>query len=325
MKIGFRTIKSAIGAGLAIFLSQLLQLDFPTSAAIITLLCVESTKKKSVQAALNRFFACIIALLLCSSLFELLGYTAFSFSLFVLLLLPFLVKFNIQKGFITSVVVSLHILSLEKVSLVIIENEFYLILVGVCVAMLLNSFMPNHEKTIIELKDKIERHFKKILLEFSIYLESGDQGWDGKEIVELPSLLEKSKTLAPHVSENNMLKDKQGYFYYFLVREKQFEILERMLPIISSLSKDIPQRHIFARFLSELSDSVSVQNTAHIQLEKLQNERRNMDGLPIPKTREEFITRASVIQLMNEMELYLKTKMRFYEKNGETIHKLYGQ
>lgn len=43
---GYRTIKTAVGAGLAIWIASLLDLEFATFAAIIVIMCIEKTKKK---------------------------------------------------------------------------------------------------------------------------------------------------------------------------------------------------------------------------------------------------------------------------------------
>lgn len=49
-KIGYRTIKTALGTALAIYISQLLHLQNFASAGIITILCIQITQKRSLQA-----------------------------------------------------------------------------------------------------------------------------------------------------------------------------------------------------------------------------------------------------------------------------------
>ena len=46
--MGFRTIKTAVGAGLAVWVASFLQLEFATFAAIIVIMCIEKTKKKTL-------------------------------------------------------------------------------------------------------------------------------------------------------------------------------------------------------------------------------------------------------------------------------------
>lgn len=54
-KIGYRTIKTALGTTLAIYISQLLHLQNFASAGIITILCIQITQKRSLQASWAAF------------------------------------------------------------------------------------------------------------------------------------------------------------------------------------------------------------------------------------------------------------------------------
>ncbi|WP_231572532.1 aromatic acid exporter family protein, partial [Halobacillus sp. BBL2006] len=62
MKIGYRTIKTAIGTPFAIWVAQMLQLDNFASAGILTILCIQITRKRSFLSAWHRFSACIVAM-----------------------------------------------------------------------------------------------------------------------------------------------------------------------------------------------------------------------------------------------------------------------
>lgn len=67
-RIGYRTIKTAVGTSISIMIAQMLQLDNFVSAGILTILCIKVTKKKSLRASWDRFFACLLAMAF-SSLF----------------------------------------------------------------------------------------------------------------------------------------------------------------------------------------------------------------------------------------------------------------
>lgn len=315
MKIGLRTVKTALGVGLSVWLAELLHLNFSASAAIIAILCLERTKKRSIQTSLNRFFACVLGLGISSVFFSLLGYHFYVFTIYILLFIPLLVRLKIQSGFVTSVVIALHIYMLKSVTKPIIINEIEIILIGIGVAILLNSYMPNLEKELKEIQEEIENRFKTILFQYGAYIEKGDQKWDGKELLELDSLLNKAKEIGLTKSENHMIVNKKDYYHYFEMREKQFEILNRMLPVVSFLIDDVPQRQIFAEFLYQLSEDVKSDNTADRHLKELETQRVKMKELELPKTRREFETRASLFHLMNEMEYYLKMKINHYNIN----------
>jgi uncharacterized membrane protein YgaE (UPF0421/DUF939 family) len=319
MKIGLRTIKTALGAGISIWVAELLHLQFSSFAAIICILCIERTKKQSIRSSLERLAACTLSLLLSGLVFQMLGYNPVVFSLFILILIPLLVQIRLQRGLMNSVVIVLHVFTLEKFSVPIALNELLIVLIGVGVAILMNSYMPNIEKNLKDTKSTIEEKFKKVLFEYGAYLEKGDQGWDGKELLELESDLNKGKLLAIQYEENQLGKDQKGYYHYFEMREKQFIILERMLPIVSSLNEDVIQRQVFSEFLYGISADVKSENTAFMHLQRLESQHQKMRELELPKSRIEFETRASVFHLMNEMEYYLKTKMNYYDEKQINI------
>ncbi len=61
MKIGYRTIKTAVGTPIAISIAQFLELENFVTAGILTMLCIQPSRKQSVDSAWNRFAASILA------------------------------------------------------------------------------------------------------------------------------------------------------------------------------------------------------------------------------------------------------------------------
>lgn len=94
------------------------------------------------------------------------------------------------------------------------------------------------------------------------------------------------------------------------MREKQFEIIERSLPIITSISSMVEQRMMVADFIEDLKENIKPKNTALDRLKKLSMQRK-IQQMDLPKTREEFEARATLFQFMREMEQYLMIKSNF--------------
>ena len=46
--IGYRTIKTAVGAAIAVYIAQTLGLSYAISAGVVTVLSVQNTKMKSI-------------------------------------------------------------------------------------------------------------------------------------------------------------------------------------------------------------------------------------------------------------------------------------
>ncbi|MCH1626655.1 aromatic acid exporter family protein [Ferdinandcohnia quinoae] len=310
-KIGYRTIKTAIGTMIAVFLAKWMGLDSYTSAGILTILCIKVTKKKSFQSSWERFIACAVGILFSFIFFEGLGYHPISIGILLLFFIPTLVAIKAKDGVITSAVIILHIFSAGKVTMHLVLNQLGLIIIGVGVALLINLYMPSVDKKLKQYQQDLEDNFGKIFSEMVNYLHIGESNWDGKEITMVEELIKKAKTLASRDSENRLLREENQYYLYFEMREKQFEIIQRMLPIITSITHSVEQGKIVAHFIEEISESIHPGNTARKYLRKLEEMRETFRDMPLPKTREEFEARAALLQFVKEMEEYLYIKSMF--------------
>ncbi|USK32466.1 aromatic acid exporter family protein [Bacillus sp. F19] len=310
-KIGYRTLKTALGAAIAISLAQLFQLDNFASAGILTILCIQVTKKKSLQTSWARFFACLIAILFSFVFFEGIGYYPFVIGLLLLFFIPVTVIVQAKEGIVTSSVIILHLYTSSHITFSLVLNEIALISTGIGVALIMNLYMPSVDKKLKEYQLKIEDNLSKIFLEIEEYLLSNDSSWDGKEITETALLLNEAKTLAFRDVENHFMRHENLYYHYFKMREKQFEIIERVLPIITSINVTVDQAQIIADFIQEVREAIHPGNTAHKFLVKLHHMRKSFEEMPLPETREEFEARAALLHFVREMEQYLVLKSQF--------------
>ncbi|MGE5702388.1 MAG: aromatic acid exporter family protein [Clostridia bacterium] len=308
MLIGTRTIKTAIGTGISIAIAQGLGLDYYATAGIITILCIQNTRRQTIQTSLFRIAASLLVLLFAWLFFTLLGFHAWTIALILLLFLPVLVRLKIQGGFVTSAVILLHIFTVQQMTIPILLNEMSLVGIGVIIAMLMNLWMPSYDKELVELQKAIEHNFRTILKEFAIYLQNGESDWNGKEMLETAQLLDKAIKLAALENENRILRSEKDAFDYFVMREKQFGLLERMMPIVSSLHLQVPQGRQLAEFLDDLGTRVHPGNTAYLSLERLRKMREAIDQTPLPQSQEEFGIRAALFYLIHEIEEYLYIK-----------------
>lgn len=317
MRIGFRTIKTAVGAGLAIWLSTLFNLEFATFSAIIVIMCIEKTKTRTLITMKEKFFASLLSLFLGAAFFELIGYHPLVFSLFVLLFIPFLVLLHIQAGFVTSMVVVLHVFTVQNATTALFLNELYLIFIGMGIALLVNSVMPNLKQDIDAYKVTIENKFARILYEFSAYLRDKERNWDGKEILEAEAIMHKAKTIAIQDVENNLLQKVTDDYYYLTMREEQLALLKQMLTMVARVASadlHVTQKIMFADFLEHISENVHSGDTTDTSLNKLNTLMQSIRETDLPQTREEFEIRANLFYLVFEMENYLTIKKKLFSK-----------
>jgi uncharacterized membrane protein YgaE (UPF0421/DUF939 family) len=319
-RIGYRTLKTSLGTPIAIFISELFHLQNFLSAGILTILCIQNTKKKSIHAAWTRFVACITAMIFSSVFFGILGYNPVAMGLELLLFIPTTVLLKAKEGVVSSSVIILHFFAKGSISLHFIINEVSIVMIGLSVALVINLYMPSIEAKLKQYQVKIEDDFRKIFEEIICYLRTNSMSWDGREITETSDLLEKGIQLAFRDVENHLMSNESYYYSYFKMRQQQFDIIERNLTLITSISHMVEQRQMVADFIEELKENIKPRNTALKRLEKLEELQESMQDMELPKTREEFEARAALFQFLREMEDYLIIKSTFKEqqKGNET-------
>lgn len=310
-RIGYRTMKTALGTAIAILIAQQLGLQNFASAGILTILCIQVTKRRSLRTAWDRFLACVLAMPFSALFFEGIAYHPLTIGLMLLFFIPTIVMLKAKDGVVTSSVIILHIYAAHHISMAIFLNELGVIVTGIGVALLINLYMPSVDKKMEQYQKDIERNFQKIFFEMISYLRKGESDWGGEEITETAKLLDEAKKIAFRDVENRFSGEETIYYQYFSMREQQFEILERVLQIVTSITSTVEQGKMIADFLQELSENIHPGNTAYIYIKKLMDMKKEFEEMELPKTREEFEVRAALLQLVIEMEKYLQIKSSF--------------
>lgn len=310
-RIGYRTLKTAVGASVAMLIAMFLELDYYSSAFILTVLCIQPTKRKSLRAVYARIIASVIGVGFAFIFFEGIAYHPLVFGLILILFIPTLVSLRFQDGFVSSVVILLHLFDSKELTWSLLWNEAQLMAVGFGVALLVNTYMPSIEQDLKKYRLDLESLYSKIFYEIALYLRDNDSDWDGKELVEASEIIERGKALAYQDVENHLNRRQNLYYLYFDMREQQFEIIERVLPKITALPVDISHSRIVAEFMEDLADHVHSGNTAHQFISKLDEVKAEFSKMPLPKDHESFLAMAALYQFIEEMEQYLEIKRNF--------------
>ncbi|MBB6448951.1 uncharacterized membrane protein YgaE (UPF0421/DUF939 family) [Geomicrobium halophilum] len=318
MFFGYRTFKTAVGAGISLFIAQWLELDFFVSAAIITVLCITVTKKGSVNKSWELFLASCVGLLFAAVIFETLGYHPLSLTVFLLLFIPVLQKIKALKGIITSIVIVSHLYTGGEVTAGVLFNEFLLIVIGVTVGLIMNVYMPSVDEHLYQDQLNLEEKFSRIWKEYARYLRDQRIDWDGREITQAGNIIDDGKSKALRSIENHFLRHDNYFYRYFDVRERQFAIIERILPFVSTLDTVEEGKHM-ANFMEGLSSAVHPGNTASYYLKELYELKETFAERPLPETRAEFEARASLFYILHELEQYLLIKEMFKPDHDRTL------
>lgn len=309
-KIGFRTVKTAVGMTLGVIICKLLGLDNYASSAILVVLCIKHTKMHSVQAILSRLVSCLLILFLGSAIFSLLGQHAFVLGLIVLLFIPLTVVLNVQEGVITSCVILLHVFNAKAINGHLILNEIMLLIVGLGIAFLMNLMMPSLDKKLNHFKQDIENQITEI---FNIFSQACSMHNDHLNI-KFDSLLlniKKAKSLAFRDVKNHFVRNENSFYHYFDMREEQVELLKRMTSLLERINTDDPILEKISQLMYEIGSNVNSNDYTALRLHSLYEIRLSLDDLPLPTTHKTLNFRAHIIQILNELEEYLNIKSQF--------------
>ncbi|MBU5484686.1 aromatic acid exporter family protein [Clostridium sp. MSJ-11] len=311
--IGFRTVKTAIGASLAIIIGKELGLQYAASAGIITILSVQKTRKKSVKSALKRILSCILALCLALILFNLLGYGEIIFGVFLLIFIPLAVRFKVEEGIVVSSVLVSHLLVEQSTSAFWLWNEVALMIVGVTVALILNLYMPSVEGRIKEDQLFIEESIKEILIKIAEAMRNGEFSKEDEEdlLIDLENRLRGARKLT-YINLNNYFRGNDHYYVrYMEMRMQQLETLKSMKEHFRDDFSTYEQALMMADFTEKVANSIYEENTAENLLNDLYRLRENFRSMSLPVSRQEFESRASLFQFLNDIKQFLRVKNEF--------------
>ncbi|MEK8127060.1 aromatic acid exporter family protein [Paenibacillus filicis] len=304
--MGIRVIKTAVAVILAIMIAQATGLASPLSTGLLAVLGVDVTKKRSIATSVQRIVASVFGLLLSVGLFVWLGYHVWVIGIYILLLYPILNRLKLKDGIVTSSVVMFHLYAARAVSFELVVNEVALLVVGLGTATLINVlYMPREDRQLLQYRLELEALFSRILIQLSLHLRDTGHVWDGKELLDSEELLKRAAEAAMRKTENSLSQDRADWSVYFYMRERQLEGIGRMSQLVARVYQNLPHANLLAVIFEGLSEDVKVAHytgRTERELERLEAQFREME---LPRTREEFEVRAALLQLIEELKVFL--------------------
>ena len=325
-KIILLGLKIGIGGSVAYFIAEWLKLDFASSAGIIALLTLQTTKWETFRLSVRRIIAFFITFGLCFVLFHVVRTTWLDYGLFLFFMVVLCEILNWRATISVNAVIGVHFLSTHNFSVEFMINELLLVVIGITVAMVLNLFHINsvHETGIVKCMRKVEHDMKKILMELSGYLKHqsmGDHVWD--DILKLEDDLEKYLDFAHEYQSNTFVSHPEYYVNYFRMREQQCGALLNMHKEMQRISALPKQAEIVSHYILDMCEHVTEMNDPKTQIAQLEELVGEMQNQQLPQTREEFIGRALLYHVLMELEDFLLYKQRFVESIDEEQFRIY--
>ncbi|MCY7216755.1 aromatic acid exporter family protein [Streptococcus cristatus] len=308
-----RTIKLTLATCLAAWLADFLGLTYSTSAGIIAILSVSDTRRSTAKLAGNRFLSTLLALAIGSLAFHFLGFHLGALAIYIAIYVPLAFRLGWEIGITPSTVLVTHLLLEKSTSWSLLGNELALFLIGTSFALLANLYMPSRQQEINSYHEQVKEQLKKILLRFEYFLKSGDGRNDATLIKELDTLLQEALQLVYLDHSNHLFHQTNYHIHYFEMRQAQNRILEDMAGNINNCQLAASESLILARLFSKTAQQLSQENPAHELVEEIETCLAVFRERPLPKTRQEFETRAMLLQLLRDLETFIKIKVEFYQ------------
>lgn len=305
--------KISFGCCVSVLLANFLGLSSSTSAGIITLLSIQNTKRETLAVAAKRFATFFAAVVAAYVTFIPLKFGVAAFGLFLFLLTFFCYAAGLEAGLATNTVLITHLWKAHSFAFPLILNEFFLLVIGISVAVLVNLYMPRILDAIRRDQAAIDNALQKLLQGISRVL-CGEEDALQNDFTALEALTQEALARAYRNMNNTLAMDMRYYVQYIEMRISQCSLLHRIHGKLLRIGCKTEQAQVIASFMEEIADSLLEYDNAGGLLERLETLRRHFRQGPLPETRAEFEARAVLFGVMIDLEYMLLAKKRFAEE-----------
>jgi uncharacterized membrane protein YgaE (UPF0421/DUF939 family) len=295
-------VKMTIGFMVGMLIAMLFELPYFYTAGVIAVLSLEPTRKSSLDSGIIRIINSLLALGLATLLFYLFGFHTWVLFIFVALLIPLSYLIKIDKGIVVSLVLVSQIYLEANLSYSL--NAFYILLIGVGVALLLNLYMPKNQYIKQEIK-VIDYPINKLIQDIA---REQFVSFDG-----IDELLRKTYNNIQVELENINIPLTTKRLKYVEMRTEQVSILKRVNQILNEV-KPIREKDIILNFLKEFDNKIGEENYASSLATKLNDLFLMFKKSSLPENREKFENRAQLYYVLLEIDQFLILKLTYHQK-----------
>lgn len=311
------SLKIGIGASIAIYIAQSMELEYPISAGTVTLLTLMASKWETIKLSALRLVTLFTTLAMAWVISTYVNSVWMGFGL-LLALVVFMAEFFDWRATISvNALIAAHLVTTQDFTPEAVENEFSLVSIGIIIAVVLNLFNFNltHKRQITANMRYTEKKLRMIMEELSAYLSGREMSrnvWT--DINELEKRIQKYIRDAEEYQENTFQSHPEYYIDYFEMRYEQLRILDSLHYEMKKIRSMPAQAKVIAEFLLYLTDYVKEINIPDRQIEKLKGIFADMRNEELPGTMDEFESRAMLYHILMDIEEFLFCKARFVEE-----------
>ncbi|MFW6284758.1 MAG: aromatic acid exporter family protein [Bacillota bacterium] len=312
-------IKMSLASILTTFIAFFLDMDSPVTAGILAVLSVQLTRTDSFIFAGKRLTSALLALLLATGLFLLMGYTVPVYFIFAILFIALSFGFGLEAGVVPSLVLANHLLARGEYSTAVLLNTLGLIVLAIIVALALNVLYPLNTKAILLKWSKVIDDL--VAADLRLIAKALKKEEAPTDVESRHSALKKHLGViledALKLDKDLLFDKKRKHIAYLRMRDSQMRRIDRMHELHRRLQGDHPYAKTIGAYIEQLSHDIGYQDKATPQSKKLETMLETFRKKPLPDTREAFEIRATLYQILFEIEALLNDKTAFHQHYSE--------
>lgn len=310
-------VKIGVGSSIAIYIAQMLHLEYAVSAGTVTLLTLMTSKWETIKLSIARLATFIITLLLAWVIFSRISSMWIAYGILLTLVVFIAEALGWRATISVNSVAAAHLLTNQDFSAAAIWNEFLIVLIGIVLAVILNLFHANfsHKRKIISDMRDTENRLQSFLQELAAYLSGKEIHQDVWESVcTLEAQIQEHIKSASEYQDNTFQSHPEYYISYFEMRYEQCRVLHNLHDELVKIRSMPRQAEVIAEYILYLSEYVIEINHPTQQIVRLNQIFEDMRNEELPKTRDEFENRAMLYHVLMDIQDFLAQKANFVNK-----------
>lgn len=319
-KIVLRAIKIGVGSSVALVIASMLELEQVAPAGTIALLTLMSTKWDTVRLSVYRILSFFIAVLLAGTIFNFIDHGWIGYGLYVFANVLIAGALDWMGTISVNALVGVHFLTSGEYTVEFVRDELLLVVIGVVIALIMNLFNDDHNRRqdIIDGMRYVEYQLQAIIGELAMYLSGKPMEQNvWLDMRALEADIQEYVMEAQEYQENTFQSHPGYYIDYFEMRYQQCKILHNLHSEMRKVRAMPVQAHVISEYLLYMKQHVVEVNIPEKQLEKLEKLFEDMRRERLPRTREEFESRAILYHILMDIEDFLLTKKKFVDSLDE--------
>ncbi len=324
-----KAFKIGVGCSLAVLIADVCGLPSTTFAGIVTLLTIRNTKRDTLAIAGKRMLSFLLSFAAIVVIWGVVEHASLRFMIYMLVLATASCAAKWEDTISVNAVVGGHVLLLNSaITLSFFWSETFLMLIGLCTAIVFNWYMPG---VLIEIQEDItyiEAELKSILLRIADELHKKEPiAKEPARVLALRTHIDGAHEKALHHLNNSLTtraySHSKYYVEYLAMRHAQCNLLLSCHQSLLDIRLDCPEAVHLAQIMEEIADAVHHKTGIRAIIAELEEIIIQMKTETLPQTTTEFISAAQMFHLLELFEDFLREKRTFLLTLTEHEKQLY--